>query len=45
MRIPNEKIGRVIGKEGATINRIRQVGSLRRQASRLETRTGLNPPC
>lgn len=24
MRIPNEKIGRVIGKEGSTINHIRQ---------------------
>jgi len=26
MRIPNDKIGRVIGKEGSTINKIRQVG-------------------
>lgn len=25
MRIANDKIGRVIGKEGSTINRIRQV--------------------
>lgn len=25
MRIPNDKIGRVIGKEGTTINKIRQV--------------------
>ena len=28
MRIPNDKIGRVIGKEGSTINKIRQVCQL-----------------